>query len=283
MSEQPRHPAHISVVIPVFCHTEDHKRYLTEALQSVAAQTFTDLELVVVDDVSPIDIVPILEAVDNLPRTRLLRNAVNLGHAESRNAGVRASEGELIAFLDHDDLWLPGKLERQVAVLRHNPDAAMVFCDVEMLGDHASWLKIDQSIIPDTPTFYWFVSHGNYTVSASAVLVKKQALLDIGLFDGRYSTCDDFDAWLKILMKAPVVHIPGSLAKYRLHGYNVNYSVDRLNDNRLLTALIWRYWHTASVADKLRLLPRLARKYLGRAYFTLRPFRQFRDTERTTR
>ena len=283
MSKQPEHPAPVSVVVPVYCHTEDHERYLAEALRSVAAQTFRDFELVVVDDVSPIDIVPLVEAVDSLPRTRVVRNAGNLGHAESRNAGVRVSEGELIAFLDHDDVWLPEKLERQIAALRANEDAAMVFCDVEMLGSHASRLKIDQSIIPDRPTFCWFVSHGNYTVSATAVLVKKQALLDIGLFDSRYSTCDDFDAWLKILMNAPVVHIAERLAKYRLHSYNVNYSVDRLNDNRLLTGLIRRYWQTAPVGDKLRLLPRLARKYLGRIYFTLRPFRQFRDSERTKR
>jgi hypothetical protein len=136
---------------------------------------------------------------------------------------------------------------------------------------------LDQSIIPERPSFYWFVSHGNYTISATAVMVKADAMRDIGLFDSRYSTCDDFDAWLKALMLAPVVHIPEKLARYRLHSLNVNYAVDRLNDNRLLTALIWRYWRTARVGEKARLLPRLARKYAGRAYFTLFRHRRFRD------
>lgn len=262
----------ISVVIPVYCHTPDHERFLREALESVAAQSYRDFEVVLVDDVSPIDVLPIVESVDGLPRTRLLRNAANLGHAESRNVGIRAAEAELIAFLDHDDLWLPEKLARQVEVLDANPDAAMVFCDVELFGRPAPWLRIDQSIIPERPSFYWFIAHGNYTVSASAVLVRKQAMLEIGLFDSRYSTCDDFDAWLKILMSAPIVHIPERLARYRLHEHNVNYSVDRLNDNRLLTALIWRYYAAAPASIKLKLLPRLARKYLGRAYFTLRRY-----------
>jgi glycosyltransferase involved in cell wall biosynthesis len=271
IDEQPR----VSVVIPVFCGSPEHEQFLTEALESVAAQDFRGFEVVIVDDVSPRDIVPIVEAVPNLPRTVILRNAANVGHAESRNIGVRAAGADLIAFLDHDDLWLPTKLSRQLAVSEANPDAAMVFCDMERFGPYADRLRIDQSIIPDRPSVYWFVCHGNYTISASAVLVRKQAMLDIDLFDSRYSTCDDFDGWLKILMRSPIVHLPETLARYRLHAANVNYGVDRLNDNRLLTALIWRYYQSAPPAEKLRLLPRLARKMVGRAYFTLRRYRRF--------
>lgn len=257
----------VSVVIPVYCHTQEHYQFLQETLQSVAAQNYRNFELVIVDDVSPINIIPLVESVDGLPETRILRNEVNLRQAESRNVGIRAARGELIAFLDHDDLWLPNKLSEQVAALKKNDDVAMVFCDMETFGPHADRLNIDQRIIPDKPGFYWFVSHGNFTISASAVMVKKWAMLDIGLFDSRYSTCDDFDAWLKILMHAPILHIPQKLAEYRLHDFNVNYGVDRLNDNILLTNLIMRYFKTAPAAIKLKLIPRLVRKYVGRVYF----------------
>ena len=250
---------------------------MKEALQSVADQTFRDMELVIVDDVSPIDISYLVKSIDNLPKTRIIRNADNKGHALSRNIGINAARTDLIAFMDHDDIWLPEKLERQLSILEQNPDAAMVFCDMEMFGEHADRLNINQSIIPARPSFYWFVCHGNYTISASTVLVRKQAMLDIGSFDSRYSTCDDFDAWLKILMYSPVVHIPEKLAKYRLHSANVNYSVDRLNDNKLLTALIWRYWKMTSFQEKMLLLPRFVRKYIGRLYFTLCRYRKFRD------
>lgn len=265
----------ISVVVPVYCRTQEHEEYLRQALQSVAAQTPGDIELIIVDDVSPLDVVSIVESVDGLPPTRVLRNVTNMGHAQSRNIGIQAAESELIAFLDHDDLWLPTKLERQLATLRANPDAALVFCDMETFGSNANRLNIDQSIIPDRPGFYWFISHGNYTISASSVLVKKQAMLDIGVFDSRYSTCDDFDAWLKILMQAPIVHLPEILARYRLHSSNVNYTVDRLNDNKLLTALTIRYWKGAPLAEKLKLVPRIFRKLLGRLYFSFRRFRSF--------
>ena len=267
--------AKVTIVVPVYCSSAEHEGFLRETLRSVAAQTYRDFETIIVDDRSPIDVEPLVGSIENLPNVRILRNATNIGHAESRNAGVRAAEGEFIAFLDHDDLWLPEKLERQMAALEANADAAMVFCDMEIFGPHVDRLRMDQSIVPIRPSFYWFVCHGNFTISASAVMARKQAMLDIGLFDSRYSTCDDFDAWLKILMIAPVVHLPERLAKYRLHQSNVNYTVDRLNDNKLLTALIWRYWGTAPLGLRLALLPRLARKFLGRLYFTVRRHRTF--------
>lgn len=265
----------LTAVIPVYCASEDHERFLRETLESVAAQIYRDFELILVDDRSPIDIAPLVESVQGLPKTRVVRNETNIGHAESRNVGVREAAGELIAFLDHDDIWLPDKLQRQVDTLDANPDAAAVFCDCEVFGPNADRLRIDQRILPDRPDFLWFVRHGNYTITASAVLVRKQAMVDIGLFDSRYSTCDDFDAWLKILMSSPIVHMPETLIRYRLHERNVNYDVDRLNDNRLLTGLIWRYSKSAPVGVRAKLLPRICRKLAGRLYFRLRRYRSF--------
>lgn len=269
----------VSIVVPVYCRTEAHKGFLVETLESAAAQTLKNIELVIVDDASPTDPVRAIESVRNLPLTRLLRNTVNLGHAESRNIGIRAAEGELIAFLDHDDLWLPEKLERQVRALQENPDAAMCYCNVEIIGSHPPNLYVDQRAIPDRPSIVWFLTHGNSVITASSALVRKQAMLDIGLFDTRYTSCDDYDAWIKILMRWPIVHLPETLAKYRLHEDNVNYSVDRLNDNRLLTNLILSYWRAAPVSDKLALLPLLVRKFAGRAIYTVARIGRSRRTK----
>lgn len=246
-----------------------HRRFLVEALGSVAAQTLSEIDLVIVDDASPIDIAPIVESIADLPRTRILRNAANVGHAESRNTGIRASEGELIAFLDHDDIWLPEKLERQFRVLHENPDAAMCFCDVEIVGSYPAGLYVDQRTIPERPSLRWFLTHNNSVITVSSVLARKQAMIDIGLFEFRYTSCDDYDAWIKILMRWPIVHLPETLAKYRLHEHNVSYSVDRLNDNRQLTSLIMSYWRTAPMGEKLALLPTLGRKLAGRVVYTL--------------
>jgi glycosyltransferase involved in cell wall biosynthesis len=258
----------ISIVIPVYCHTLDHRTYFVEALQSVAVQTYRKMEVIIVDDTSPIDIRPLVARVEMLPEVKIFRNQQNIRHAESRNRGIRAARGELIAFLDHDDVWMPEKLASQLAVLKANEDAAMVFCEVEMIGPQAHRLNFDQGIIPERPDFYWFVTHANYVITLSSVLLRKQALLDIGLFDSRYSTMDDFDAWLKILMHAPIVHQPVKLTKYRLHTYNVNYTIDLLNENKLLTTLIWGYWRSANPMKKLKLLPVLGRKLAARIYYS---------------
>lgn len=256
--------------MPVYCATEDHQRFLREALESVAAQTYRDFEVIVVDDRSPLDPLQLIQSVEGLPQIDVMRGAANLGHAEARNAGVRAAGGELVAFLDHDDLWHADKLRSQVALLDENPDAAMVFCDVEFTDPSRAGAYVDQRNTPGRPDLVWFVSRPNSIITASSVVVRRQALLDVGLFDGRYSSCDDFDAWIKLLARWPIVRLPETLATYRLHKHNVNYAIDSLRDNRLLTELIWELWKHAPATRKMALLPALARKIAGRIYFTLR-------------
>lgn len=260
----------VSVVIPVYCAFPEHRDYLQETLRSVAAQTWRDFEVVVVNDSSPNDPSAIIEDTDGLPQIIYIANETNLGHAESRNIGIRAARGELIALLDHDDIWSPEKLELQVQALDADPEAAMVFCDVEFTDPARARIYVDQKTIPPKPGLAWFVSRPNCVITVSSVLVRKQALLDIGLFDSRYSTCDDFDAWIKILSRRPIIHLPRALAKYRLHEHNANYAVDSLNDNKLLTSLLLRIWASAPFAVKIALLPAIARKLAGRIYFGLR-------------
>lgn len=78
--------------MPVYCSSQVHEDYLREALDSVAAQSFRDYELVAIDDCSPIDPAPLIESIDNLPNVRIIRNETNLRQAESRNMGVREAD-----------------------------------------------------------------------------------------------------------------------------------------------------------------------------------------------
>ncbi|MFQ3549526.1 MAG: glycosyltransferase [Armatimonadota bacterium] len=266
----------VSVVIPVYSSTQKHLEYLEQTIQSVANQTYKNFELIIIDDVSPLDINSTIEKIDGIETIRIIRNNINLGHAESRNIGIRYAEGELIAFLDHDDIWLPQKLKKQVEILKSDTSIGFVFCRCEIIGDNADRLNINQSIIPQNPDFCWFVKHGNFTITASAVLTHKKIMEEIGLFDSRYSTCDDFDAWLKICEKYKSAYMPEVLIKYRLHESNVNYTVDRLNDNILLTSLIWNYAKKTAFKEKLCLYPRIVRKLIGRIYFFFRRYREFK-------
>lgn len=125
---------HVSVVIPMFNRIATIRR----AIDSALAQSFRDIEVIVVDDASSDESVAAVAAIDD-PRLRLLRRDQNGGASAARNTGVAASRGSLVAFLDSDDEWFPRKLEIQVAALEAAPAHAGVSCTgVEMhLLDHA--------------------------------------------------------------------------------------------------------------------------------------------------
>jgi glycosyltransferase involved in cell wall biosynthesis len=106
----------VSVILPVFNRLDT----LPEAMRSVLDQSFSDLELIVSDDASNEDVEAVVRAVGDR-RVRYIRRHVNGGAAAARNTGVAAARGRYLAFQDSDDLWLPGKLERQVALLEQQP------------------------------------------------------------------------------------------------------------------------------------------------------------------
>jgi glycosyltransferase involved in cell wall biosynthesis len=122
----------VSVVIPCF----NYGRFLPEAVDSVLSQGVTDLEVIIVDDGST-DETPEVVARLTDPRIRAYRFQ-NGGNSAARNHGIELARGEFLAFLDADDRWLPGKLERQLALLEAEPGVGMVFTDFRRFDDHGS-------------------------------------------------------------------------------------------------------------------------------------------------
>ncbi|WP_293883626.1 glycosyltransferase family A protein [Sphingomonas sp.] len=117
-------PPLVSIVIPAYAV----RGFLADAVKSVLAQTMTDFEVIVVDDCSPDDVATELAHAGPDPRIRLVRHAENGGATAARNTGIANARGRFIAFLDHDDSWLPTKLERQLAGMMARPDPDKVFC-----------------------------------------------------------------------------------------------------------------------------------------------------------
>ena len=195
--------AAVSVIIPTF--NRAHK--IARAVASVLYQTFSDYEILVVDDGSEDATSEALAPF--LPHIRSITHSGNLGVSAARNTGIRASDSPLIAFLDSDDYWLPEKLAAQVFFFSEHPEA--VACQTE-----ERWIRRGVRVNPMKKHFkpsgeIFEPSLKLCVVSPSAVVVKRSLLEEVGLFDEEFPVCEDYDLWLRISLKYPIWLIPEPL------------------------------------------------------------------------
>lgn len=198
----------VCVVVPAY----NPGPYLRSALESIVAQTYPHWEAVVVDDGSSED----LSWVDTLhPRIRRVRQP-NGGLSSARNKGIRETTGELVAFLDADDLWLPDKLQRQVEALATSP-VSLVSTGFVVVDSEGAELSGGFVGYADS---YEELLQGN-GICASTVVVRRSALEECGDFDPTLAQCEDWDMWLRIARHHQVAKMTDVLARYRVHGGNM--------------------------------------------------------------
>lgn len=219
----------VSVIMPAY----NAVRHIAESVESVRAQTFGEWELLVVDDGSTDDTRAVVrrfaeedERVRYVPRT-------NGGQAAARNTGLAAARGRLIAFLDADDLWLPHKLEAQLAVLEEK-GVDLVYTDGYIFSDEGAEPEEERfHILPGEARGVemfrtLFTSNRIGTLS---VLVKRSALDAVGLFDESraFQNCEDYDLWLRLAKSgASFYGVPEKLMRYRRHAAATTYTASRL-------------------------------------------------------
>lgn len=225
----------VSVVIPVY----NAARTIERALASVFGQSFADYEVILVDDGSTDDSQARIAAaraaagpgraaicsVISLPR--------NQGAAAARNAGIRAARGELVAFLDADDEWLPEKLARQVAALDAAPDAVIIGCNAEWLGPagRVTHRLEDGPVI--TGADAWKALLRSCYLSTPCVVARRAALEAEGGFDAALPVGEDQDLWFRLAERGPVLYLtevlvrihkqPGSLMSRNVLGMATHY------------------------------------------------------------
>ncbi|HTK46403.1 MAG TPA: glycosyltransferase [Gemmatimonadaceae bacterium] len=254
---QDARPPRVSVVMAV----HDGERFVGEAVDSVLAQSFRDLELIVVDDGSRDRSAEIVRArVD--PRIRLLTNDRNFGLAASLNRGIAAARGEFIARLDADDVALPARLARQVAYMDAHPDVALA----------GSWHEeMSEEGVPGAqvraPTAHWELRWHLCLYSPfahSAVLWRRELVArEIGAYDERLAYSMDYDLWWRISTRLFVANVPEYLVRLRTHATSMTSTYgDRTNEGLRMQAahaarlLGWEGDEWANV-DRLRRLYRM--------------------------
>ena len=214
--------AKVSVIMPAY----NAARTIAEAIDSVISQTFSDWDLFIIDDCSS-DETPAIAAryAKSDPRIRVLRNAKNQGVSISRMTGIEAAQSPWVAFLDSDDLWRAGKLEKQFALLKTHPDAQILFSASAFIAADGS----PNPYVLEAPerVTYSELLRGN-VMSCSSVMVKRELMLRYPMAGDAMH--EDYASWLQILKGVPCAYgINEPLLIYRL-------SANSKSSNRLTSA-----------------------------------------------
>jgi len=235
----------VSVVMPCY----NHEKYVKEAIESIIQQTYENIELIIINDGSTDNSHKIILEIANICKDRFKRfryiDKKNEGIAKTLNIGIGLSKGTYISFLASDDVIMPDKIEVLVNEFENLSDNyAVVSGDAQFIDGKGNVVYLDKLGVPHfekKKEFYnsflvYYTRYrtdfdykkefglyktfllGNY-IPAMSVLIKKKALIDVGLFDAG-CFIEDYDIWLKLSKKYKFEYIGRPVAYYRLHGNN---------------------------------------------------------------
>ncbi|WP_009631864.1 glycosyltransferase family 2 protein [Synechocystis sp. PCC 7509] len=245
----------VSVVIPTY----NNITYLPEALESVLNQTFTDFEVIIIDDGS-LDTTQ--EWISNLVDARIKTIVqTNQGAAVARNTGIAFSSGDYIAFLDSDDLWEPTKLEKQVQCLAANPDVGLVNTWIKNIDNQGNYLAIVPA--PDAEGNVWNqIIEENLILCGSVPTIRRRCFEEVGVFDPDLLSAEDWDMWIRLAANYSFALIKEPLVLYRQHLGSKSNNLEKHLLYRLKT--IDKTFQ--SVCPQLKYLKKRA---VGRAYLAI--------------
>jgi glycosyltransferase involved in cell wall biosynthesis len=259
----------LSVIIPCY----NAERYIGATIASVLAQGEPDIEIIVVDDGSRDGSVQLVR--EQFPTVRLVQQA-NQGVAAARNNGLLEASGEWVAFVDADDIWLPGKLAAQFAQLATAPDCRMSYTAWQVwpsdspqpepgvlerlatsAGEARLWNGASGWIYPELLL--------DCAVWTSTVLARRSLFDEIGNFDTGLRIGEDYDLWLRASRVTPILRVAHPYALYRMHPASITKSTPTDNYRAKVITRALQRWGTTSpdgrVADMAAIRRMLAKSW----------------------
>jgi glycosyltransferase involved in cell wall biosynthesis len=221
MSDRPL----VSVVVPAY----NCARYVAEALRSALEQQYNPVEIIVVNDGSTDDTPEVIRTFGD--RITLI-NQSNAGAAAARNAAIEKARGDYIAFLDSDDLWLPGKLAAQVSYLEAHPEIGMVYSAwSEWRTDSTGQFEppaqpgkaITVAIDPMTSGWLYNRLLLGCIIHTTTVMIRSEIVKQVGTFDVSLRRGQDYDYWLRVSRVTPIHKLQNRLSLYRIHGESITH------------------------------------------------------------
>lgn len=208
-SQSPR----VSVIIPTYRRAHN----IRECIDSVLAQTYQDFEIIVVDDGSTDSTRDVVAAYGE--RVRYIYQE-NRGPASARNTGIQAARGELVAFQDSDDLWLPEKLSLQVPLFDQDPEIGLVYCDMSYFRSHGLCDR-PSSFKSHRPPMSGHVFREMFVqgcpMHTPTSIVRRRCLDEVGLFNEELRHFEDQDLWYRLAMRFKIDYVDALLVQCRVH------------------------------------------------------------------
>jgi glycosyltransferase involved in cell wall biosynthesis len=198
----------ITAIIPTYNRAE----FITRVIESVQNQSYKVDEIIVVDDGSTDNTKEIVSKYKDV----IYIYQENRGVSSARNSGIKASSSEYIAFLDSDDIWHEEKIKEQMSLHKSTPHIALSYTDEK-------WIRGDKEIKKKAHNLkkhhdIFLQSLNNCVIGCSTVMIKRDVLNDIGYFDESMEVCEDYDLWIRVMLKYDVALIEKELiTKYAGH------------------------------------------------------------------
>ena len=229
----------VSVIIPTY----NSSKYLRHAIASVLAQTYQHIEeVIVVDDGSTDGTGEMVKSIwpKVQPKVRYIYQP-NQGPAPARNNGLRAAQGDYVAFLDADDIWEPLKLQIQIQRLKSSPEAGFVYCDNFFVDDNGGEIPNYVRKVKLVEGDVLLELFMDFFLITSGVVIKRACAEKIGYFDEKLLVGEDYEYFLRLAQAFPAAVVREKLYKRRVHARSLSrqdYSLDARNDIQTLLRFV---------------------------------------------
>jgi GT2 family glycosyltransferase len=207
----------ISAILPVY----NGKAYLQEAVESILAQTFTDFELIIINDGSTDGSGALLRELAAHDQRIVLVERANGGLVSALNEGIERAHSGIIARMDADDVAMPQRFALQFAQMGREPDLGVLGSFINIIDKEGHIIRLADYPVTSTETAR-FLEHG-CPVAHPSVMIRRDAVLKAGGYRKAFSHCEDYDLWLRISeLGYGIANLPKVLLNYRMHGANVS-------------------------------------------------------------
>lgn len=207
----------ISVLMSVYNGSD----YLRESIESILNQTFTDFEFIIINDCSTDNTGDILsEYADKDERIKLFNNEENIGLTKSLNKGLKLAKGKYIARQDADDVSLPQRFEKQVAVLDKHPEAVLISCELEVINSEGAFVKKEKRSC-DPQWVPWYLIFYNHIGGHSQVIFRSKTAKELGGYSEAHRYSQDYEFWCRLAKAGDIIILPEALHQLRRHGKGI--------------------------------------------------------------